>query len=155
MLRDKLMPHPPPNAFDAGKLMSFLLYTVMIAGALGGLSDLFSSLMNAVGASDRIFQIFDRVSTIANQGGELLDTYRGVLQLKDVSFAYPTRPDVLVPDRVSLTIQPGTVVALCGPSGWRSPHTASRGSSALGPSSPNPPPPIEASPQARGALQQR
>ena len=113
VLRD----HGTPDGFNAGKLMSFLLYTVMIAVALGGLSDLFSSLMNAVGASERIFNIFDRVSTVSNQGGEILSDYRGVLQLKDVTFSYPTRPDVLVLDRVSLTIQPGTVAALCGPSG--------------------------------------
>ena len=73
--------------------------------------------MNAVGASTRTFQIFDRLTAISNQGGEVLDSYRGVLQLKEVTFSYPTRPDVLVLDRVSLTIQPGTVVALCGPSG--------------------------------------
>ena len=106
-----------PGGFNAGKLMSFLLYTVMVAAGLGGLSDLFSSLMNAVGASDRIFQLFDRATPIPNQGGEVLASYRGVLQLKDVSFSYPTRPDVLVLDRVSLTIQPGTVTALCGHSG--------------------------------------
>jgi len=106
-----------PGGFDSGRLMSFLLYTVMIAGGLGGISDLFGTLMNAVGASKRIFDIFDRVSTIANHGGETLPACRGVLQFTDVSFAYPTRPDVLVLDRVSLTIQPGTVVALCGPSG--------------------------------------
>ena len=106
-----------PDGFNAGKLMSFLLYTVMVAAGLGGLSDLFSSLMNAVGASDRIFQLFDRVSPVPNNGGEVLESYRGVLQLSDVSFSYPTRPDVLVLDCVSLTIQPGTVTALCGPSG--------------------------------------
>ena len=113
VLRDKDI----PNGFDAGKLMSFLLYTIMLAAALGGLSALFSSFMNAVGASTRTFQIFDRLTAISNQGGEVLDSYRGVLQLKEVTFSYPTRPDVLVLDRVSLTIQPGTVVALCGPSG--------------------------------------
>lgn len=108
-----------PNAFDAGKLMSFLLYTVMIAVALGGLSDLFGSFMNAIGSSDRIFQLFDRLSTIPNSGGVRMPNgaLRGVLELRDVSFAYPTRPDVLVLDKVSLTVQPGTVVALVGPSG--------------------------------------
>jgi ABC-type multidrug transport system fused ATPase/permease subunit len=74
--------------------------------------------MNAVGSSDRIFQLFDRKSSVPNVGGARPpDGLRGVIQLKDVSFAYPTRPDVLVLDRVSLTVTPGTVLALCGPSG--------------------------------------
>ena len=54
---------------------------------------------------------------IATRDGEKLLEMVGVLQLRDVTFSYPTRADVLVLDRVSLTIQPGTVVALCGPSG--------------------------------------
>ena len=80
-------------------------------------------MMNAIGSSDRIFQLFDRASTIPNVGGDRLvgeggraSVLRGVLQFKDVSFSYPTRRDVLVLDRVSLTVQPGSVVALCRPS---------------------------------------
>jgi len=106
-----------PNGFDAGKLAAFMLYCVSLGGAAGGIAGLVSSIMNAVGASERIFDLFDRSSIISNRGGEILTDYRGVLQLKDVTFAYPTRSDVLVLDRVSLTIQPGTIVALCGPSG--------------------------------------
>jgi len=112
--------HPDDHShpgFNAGNLMAFLLYTVNLAAALGGLAGLFSSMMNAVGASDRIFQLFDRAAAIANVGGEVLPTFRGELQLKDVTFAYPTRPDVLVLDHVSLTIKPGTITALCGHSG--------------------------------------
>jgi hypothetical protein len=48
---------------------------------------------------------------------QVLTHYRGLLQLVDVTFAYPSRPDVHVLDHVSLTIEPATIVALCGPSG--------------------------------------
>ena len=37
--------------------------------------------------------------------------------MRDVSFAYPTRPDQLVLNAVSLVVEPGQAVALCGPSG--------------------------------------
>jgi len=106
-----------PGGFDVGTLTTFLLYCLSLATAFGGLTGLFSATMTAVGASERIFDLFDRTTAISNRGGEVLSNYRGVLTLKDVTFSYPTRTDHLVLDSVSLTIQPGTVVALCGPSG--------------------------------------
>ena len=44
---------------DAGTLTAFLLYTIYIAAALGGLSGLYGNLMNAVGASERMFELLD------------------------------------------------------------------------------------------------
>ena len=44
---------------DPGTLVTFLLYTIYIAAALGGLSGLYGNLMNAVGASERMFQLLD------------------------------------------------------------------------------------------------
>ena len=48
-----------------GTLTAFLLYTIYVAMALGGLSSLFSTIMNAVGASERVFQLLDRQPSIA------------------------------------------------------------------------------------------
>lgn len=100
-----------------GTLTSFLLYTLTIAACLGGLSDLFGSLMNALGASQRVFHLLDSRPTRPLTGGETPAGFVGRLQLHDVSFSYPSRPETRVLDRVSLTIEPGSVVALCGPSG--------------------------------------
>jgi ATP-binding cassette subfamily B protein len=100
-----------------GTLTSFLLYTLTIAACLGGLSDLFGSLMNALGASQRVFHLLDSRPARPLTGGEIPASFVGKLQLHEVSFSYPSRPDTLVLDRVSLTIQPGSVVALCGSSG--------------------------------------
>lgn len=47
-----------------GTLTAFLLYTIYVAMALGGLSSLFSTLMNAVGASERVFELLDRRAAI-------------------------------------------------------------------------------------------
>ncbi|CAK0883688.1 unnamed protein product [Prorocentrum cordatum] len=67
---------------DFGTLSSFLLLAIYVIGALGGLADLFSALMSAVGASQRVFALLDTV---------LVD--------------------------VSLVVEPGRVLALCGASG--------------------------------------
>ena len=102
----------------AGQLTSFLLYTIFIAVALGGLSDLFGTLMTAVGASERVFSLLDAQPSIRTEGGGVrLDELAGRLELEAVSFSYPSRPDVRVLDCVSLTVEPGSVLALCGPSG--------------------------------------
>lgn len=100
----------------ASDLISFLLYTVSIAATLGGLAQTFFSLMNAIGASERVFSLFD--TPVERIGSErLLTPFSGQLELKDVTFAYPARPDVSVLNGVSLSVQPGDIVALCGSSG--------------------------------------
>ena len=98
-------------------LTSFLLLTISIAASLGVLSNVFSAMMSALGANSRVFALLDTMPGVPTTGGATLPALRGLLELEDVSFAYPTRPDSRVLQSVSLTVQPGTVVALCGPSG--------------------------------------
>ena len=51
-------------------------------------------------------------------GGTLRpDALKGRIDLENVSFRYPTRPETTVLDNFSLKISPGEVVALVGPSG--------------------------------------
>lgn len=96
-------------------LIAFLLYTVSIAATLGGLAQVFSSLMNAVGASERVFALLD--TPIVSTAGKKLTAVSGALELRDVTFSYPARPDSYVLRSVSIKVNPGEIVALCGPSG--------------------------------------
>lgn len=104
---------------DFGELTSFLLLAIYVIGALGGMMDLFSALMSAVGASKRIFILLDMEPSLPLHGGITLlsGAVKGHLQLDSVSFAYPSRMDVVVLRSVSLVVEPGNVVALCGASG--------------------------------------
>ena len=57
-----------------GTLISFLLYTIFIASALGALTSVFGQLMTAVGSSDRLFEILDlepEINSYPNSGGRI------------------------------------------------------------------------------------
>src|SRR5439155_788624 len=100
-----------------GGLTSFLVYTLIVAFSLGALADLWADFMRSLGAAERIFELLDRTPEMAPSGGVVLPQVRGEVALEDVRFAYPSRKDVLVIDRVSLRLSPDEVVAVVGPSG--------------------------------------
>jgi ABC transporter fused permease/ATP-binding protein len=101
-----------------GQLLSFFLYTFIVAGALGDVSDLWSSLQRAAGATDRLFAVIDTVPAIRDpEPGRALPAGKGAIRLERVSFAYPTRRGQPVLTDVDLEVAPGEVVALVGPSG--------------------------------------
>ena len=102
---------------SVGLLTSFMLYTLFLAFALGGLSGLFGDFNKAIGASERVFELMDRIPGVVNQDGRTLEVVRGKVRLDDVRFHYPTRTDAGVLDGVSLALEPGKVLALVGPSG--------------------------------------
>ncbi|WNG54905.1 ATP-binding cassette domain-containing protein [Archangium gephyra] len=100
-----------------GNLTSFLIYSLMVAFALGALTDLWADFMRAVGAAERVFELVDRQPAIPASGGERLASVQGRVEFQQVRFAYPTRPDVPVLQGIDLKLDPGEVVAIVGPSG--------------------------------------
>ncbi|MEM6730376.1 MAG: ABC transporter transmembrane domain-containing protein [Myxococcota bacterium] len=102
---------------SVGELMSYILYTGIVAIAFGTLADLWTQFMRATGAAERLFDIIDRDPRIDNRGGDTVDRLEGRVSLEDVSFVYPSRPDVSVLSGVNFSVAPGEVVALVGPSG--------------------------------------
>ena len=105
------------EAMSVGELISFIIYTLIVSGALAGIASLYSSFMSAAGASERVFELMDRVTSIPRESGHQLTNLRGTISFNDVCFAYPTRPDIEVLKDINLSIQPGERIALVGPSG--------------------------------------
>lgn len=102
---------------SVGTITSFMLYAMLVAFAVGGLSELWGSLMGATGAVERVFEILDREPKMMLGEGKQLDDVKGDVRFEGVHFAYPSRPDVLVLEDISLVVPAGTLVALVGPSG--------------------------------------
>jgi ABC-type multidrug transport system fused ATPase/permease subunit len=102
----------------AGALVSFLLYALYVAGAVGSLASLFGAYQEAVGAARRVFDLLETESTVKDpvRPLKLPRPLRGEIVVDNVRFNYnPALPEVL--EGVSLRIGAGEVVALVGPSG--------------------------------------
>ncbi|HEY0092817.1 MAG TPA: ABC transporter transmembrane domain-containing protein, partial [Archangium sp.] len=71
-----------------GNLTSFLIYSMMVAFALGALTDLWADFMRAAGAAERVFELIDRKPAIPSSGGECLPSVQGRVEFQQVRFAY-------------------------------------------------------------------
>ena len=105
------------GSLTGGDLVSFLLYTFTVAGAIGTFTGLYSQFQEALGASKRIFDLLDEVSDLpVTAKPTVLKDVRGKLSFENVSFRYDQR-DADVLKNITLEVQPGETVALVGPSG--------------------------------------
>ncbi|XP_019166956.1 PREDICTED: ABC transporter B family member 27-like [Ipomoea nil] len=106
------------GSITAGALTSFILYSLTVQSSVSGLSGSYTVAMKAAGASRRVFQLLDRVSSMPKSGNKCpLGDEDADVELDDVWFAYPSRPNHMVLKGITLKLQPRSKVALVGPSG--------------------------------------
>ncbi len=104
----------------AGELSQFILYAVIVAGAIAGISEVIGDTQRAIGASDRLLELLSVQSSIqdaaiATSTPKVNAAGIGV-EIENLSFQYPSNPNRVLSD-ISLVIEPGEKVAIVGPSG--------------------------------------
>ena len=107
------------GAMSPGELVQFVIYAVLVAGAVGSLSEIWGELQRAAGATERLVEMLHATDEVQEPANPrlLARPVRGEITLRDVSFRYPARPETSALDGISLTVAAGETVALVGPSG--------------------------------------
>ena len=103
-----------------GELAAFVFYSLVVGSAFGTLSEVIGELQQAAGAAERIAELLQAKSLILppSTGLRVLPVrVEGNLQLENLRFAYPSRPESHAIDGLSLTVNAGETLALVGPSG--------------------------------------
>ena len=102
----------------AGELVAFIFYAFIVAGSVGAITEVYSDLQRAAGATERLVELLNAQSILIEPAAPLQLEAQGLqLQVEGISFRYPTRPETAVLTDVSFTMQPGEMLAVVGPSG--------------------------------------
>jgi ATP-binding cassette, subfamily B, bacterial len=102
-----------------GELAQFVIYAVIVAGSVGALSEIWSEVQRAAGATERLVELLTSIDSVLDPDAPraLPRPARGEVRFDHVTFHYPSRPGQSALDGVTLHVSPGETVALVGPSG--------------------------------------
>ncbi|PSL43372.1 ABC-type multidrug transport system fused ATPase/permease subunit [Chitinophaga niastensis] len=101
------------------QLLSFVLYSVFIGGSIAGLAEVYTNLQKSIGATEHLLEILDEQTEDISPVEEipLKNQLDGQISFRNISFHYPTRPDLNIMNDVSFDVYADQKVALVGPSG--------------------------------------
>jgi ATP-binding cassette subfamily B protein len=104
---------------SGGTIAAFVLTGGLVAGAFGALAEVYGELLRGAGAAGRLAELLTEQPEIRAPASPrtLPEPARGALELRDVTFRYPTRREVSALEGFSLSVRPGERLAVVGPSG--------------------------------------
>ncbi|MDU8929841.1 ABC transporter transmembrane domain-containing protein [Alisedimentitalea sp. MJ-SS2] len=107
------------DAMSSGELVQFVIYAVLVAGAVAALSEIWGELQRAAGATERLVELLETQDAVRDPETpeSMAKPVKGEITFEDVTFSYASRPETPALHEVDLNIQPGETVALVGPSG--------------------------------------
>jgi ATP-binding cassette subfamily B protein len=99
-----------------GIIATFVVYIMNFFRPMRAIAMLYNSLQAALAGAERIFEVLDAKTAVADHpNAQPLANIKGAVTFEDVTFSY--QPDKPVLQNVSLTADPGQMVALVGPTG--------------------------------------
>ncbi len=112
-----------------GELTRFVLSTIFVGGSVSSFAEIFTNIQKTLGATQRVrellaevpeegFQISENANAASVEISDLKSPrLAGAVRFENVSFRYPSRPDLPVLHALSLEAKAGERIALVGPSG--------------------------------------
>lgn len=107
------------GTITAGDMGFFVFTGILVAGALGSLTEVYGDLLRGAGAASRLAELLEARPEIAPPARpeRLPEPARGSLSFRNVTFRYPARPETAALRDFTLEIEPGETIAIVGPSG--------------------------------------
>ena len=111
------------NELKPGDLVSFMLFQQSLSNSFNTIGNIWTGISGALGAADKVFEYIERKPKIPlidneeNENKEDKEDNDGNINMFQCHFKYPSRPETLVLNNISIRVKPGEVVALVGPSG--------------------------------------
>lgn len=111
---------------SAGDLAAFVFYAIMVAGSLAAITEVYGEVQRAAGSAERIRELLATEAEIqspniseetTSTGAKNEQSKSALIEFKDVSFAYPSRPNKNAITKLNLAVNAGESIALVGPSG--------------------------------------
>ena len=103
----------------AGTLVQFLIYSIMVAGGVAALSEIWGELQRAAGATERLVELLSIEDSVQDPTAPqtLSKPVSGAITFDAVTFHYPQRPNAVALDNVAFRVAAGETVAIVGSSG--------------------------------------